>query len=252
VPVALCVLGGHHLRPLAERLAHMQGGVAAHHVRGHIFAKRLIVLSDATDLAHLTLELDRIEAEDRLAVAIDAPAAALSHSLSGWTIRQARARGPLHLWNTLLTALNSPSPEPAHLRRAFLSHAVADEAQLAPVVDYLRRFTEADPFVCADSIRTGERWRARIAHELAATEVFVLLTSEAAARSTFVAFEAGWATAAEKTIRVISLDGSPPPLFVGHLHVHDLERQRRTKPWLSSQEALLDALLDALGADAPA
>jgi hypothetical protein len=54
------------------------------------------------------------------------------------------------------------------------------------------------------------------------------------------------ALALGKPIHVISLDGQPPPAHLQHLQAIDADRLQRRKPWLTRQDALLEASLLAL------
>lgn len=244
--VGVCVVAGHHLRSVAERLAHHLGGVAAHSVSGPIRARRVVALCDGTDLDELLAEVPRLRAGERLALAVDIPAAALARALPGWDLRSVCPPDPLHLWRALLEALNAPSVELGRLHRGFVSHAVADEPVLQPVLDYLRGTAGAELFTCGDSIRPGTQWQAEIMAGLERAERFVLVGSAAAFASTFCAFEAGWAVARGLPVRIIALDETPVPPFLAHLQAADVPRIRRARPWLSPPEVLVESLLQAL------
>lgn len=245
--VALCVVAGPHLQSLAERLAHERSGVAAHRIEGAVRAERLIVLTDGLDLDLVESALGRITATNRVVVVVDAPTAVVASRFAGWEVRSAHPEDPLHLWRAVSTALKSPAAPKLELPTVFLSHAVADEAVLQPILDYLRDWTGVELFSCADSIPSGTEWRARIQAALVASERFVLVGSEASFRSTYCAFEVGFAMALEKSCRVVVLDGSPPPAFISHVQATDAVRHRHRRPWLTPQEAIMDVLLDALG-----
>jgi len=130
-----------------------------------------------------------------------------------------------------------------------MSHAIADEPTLGPVVEQLRRFLNADIFFCADSIRSGSSWQEIIRQELRHKELFLFIASQASLRSQFCAFEAGFAMGMNKNIRILSLDGSAPPGFFQDIQAADCLRLAARKPWLTPQEALLDALLQAVSGD---
>lgn len=237
------VVGGRHLQSVALRLAHRLGGVAVAQPEGRV--GRLILLCDASDLAHLPGWLAAASARSVEVLAVDVPAAAVQRP--GVVVRPVRAEDPLQLWRAVVRALEAEAaPAARPLRRAFISHAVADEAQLVPVVSSLRRHAGADLFLCADSIAPGEVWLDRILTALEAAEVFIGVLSAAAQASTFCAFEVGYATRAGKPVRLISLDGTAPPVFAGRTQAEDLARRRRAQPWLTADEALAEALLDAL------
>ncbi len=225
--------------------------MVAHRVDGPIQASRLIALSDGTDLAQLGGELARLSGDQRIAVAVETPISALHKTFSGWSLRHAQPDDPLHLWRSVRAAI-AGEDVPTHAPPSvFLSHAVADEPTIQPVVDYLRRYAGAEIFVCADSIQPGDSWRERIDAELRAAECFVLIGSAASFASTYCAFETGAALALDKPCRVIVLDGTSPPAFIGHIQAVDLQRHRARRPWLSHADALSDALADALSATSP-
>eukprot|EP01094_Clydonella_sp_ATCC50884_P026035 TRINITY_DN7016_c0_g1_i1.p1 TRINITY_DN7016_c0_g1~~TRINITY_DN7016_c0_g1_i1.p1 ORF type:complete len:384 (+),score=153.94 TRINITY_DN7016_c0_g1_i1:395-1546(+) len=132
------------------------------------------------------------------------------------------------------------------LRSAFVSHAVADEAAIAPMLDTLRRVYHADMFVCADSIDVGADWQRAITEALAEKDVFVLLLSEASKQSHFCSFEVGAALGMGKPLRIISLDGTLPPPFVQHVHMLDARRDAAARPWLSLHDVVTSHMVAAL------
>ena len=77
--------------------------------------------------------------------------------------------------------------------------------------------------------------------------LLVLVVSVASVASTFCAFETGWARKAGMPIHSISLDGTPPPAFIGDVQMLDLVRYRAARPWLTPSEALTEGLLEQLG-----
>ena len=46
--------------------------------------------------------------------------------------------------------------------------------------------------------------------------------------------------------QIVSLDGSLPPAFVQHLHMVDIPRLARAKPWLSESDIVMEELLNIL------
>ncbi|MDP6507243.1 MAG: toll/interleukin-1 receptor domain-containing protein, partial [Planctomycetota bacterium] len=132
------------------------------------------------------------------------------------------------------------------LKSAFISHAVADESLIMPAVEYLRQYFDAGLFLCADSIETGSVWQKEITEALEAKDCFICLLSEASLASHFCSFEIGVASALEKPLIQISLDGSMPHVFIQHLQAIDLPRIVKQKPWLDVEDALLDELLKVL------
>ncbi|MEZ4318098.1 MAG: TIR domain-containing protein [Myxococcota bacterium] len=245
--VGTCVVAGGHLASVAERLAHREGGVVAHRVEGEISADHLIVLTDGTDLDVLQAELVRVRARERRVIVVDAPVECVASGFAGFHVHRAAPDDPLHLWRAVLAALEGEEVRARPVPRAFLSHAVADEPVLQPVVDYLRRWAGAELFLCADSIGAGDAWRTTIDQALRDCEVFVLVGSAASFASTYCAYEVGMATALGKPCRMVILDGALPPPFIAHVQAIDLMRHRNRRPWLGDTDALIDGLLDAMG-----
>ena len=245
-------VAGVHLANLAERLAFEHGGLAAHRHPGPLRARQLVVLSDGTDIHEIQSTLDRIDAEATRVVALGVPASALRAAFPGAPVEAApdgegaAVVGPIQ---SLLTGAASAAASPPS-GTLFVSHAVADEGTLQPAVDLLRGSLHLDVFACADSIPSGARWRDEIEGALRSAERFVLVVSRHSVASTWCAFEAGYALALGKPVTLISLDGSPPPGFLSHLQMQDLPRTVGRRPWMSPEEALLDAFLSAY-ADTP-
>lgn len=238
------VWGGRHLASAARRLAHHLGAELASERGGRV--ARLLVLADAADLPELSAGVAGYEADTVEVLAVDVSAAAVRARLPEAVVRSVSPPDPLQLWRALRAALEREEPPLTHLASAFLSHAVADEEQLIPVVDHARRYAGAEVFLCADSIGGGERWLERILEALEGAQRFVLVVSAASAASAFCGFEAGWARRAGKPLRILSLDGTPPPAFVGEVQAFDVVRYRSARPWLTEAEALTEGLLDCL------
>ena len=245
-----CFVAGPHNENLAAKLGAEFRGVAAHTVSGAISAERIVVISEGTDLECVVPMASRVSAPQRIAFAVNVDARVLAHAFPDWPVQAVEGDHSIELWQQIRSACTSGAESPkvtrAKLRSAFVSHAVSDEALIQLPIEYLRRFYQADIFACADSIASGASWHEQILGNLQERDVFVLLASEALLTSTFCAFETGHAMALGKPVALISLDGSPPPVFVQHLQTVDLERQQRLKPWLDREEALLEALLQVL------
>lgn len=237
------VRGGRHLDSAAMRLAHHLGARTDTPDR----AERLVLLVDAADLVDLRHHAAAVHADRVEVLAVDLPAAAVKAQLPHATVREVQPDTPLRLWHAVRAALDEAPAPAAPLPRAFVSHAVADEAVLLPVVDRLRRLAGARLFLCADSLAPGSRWLDGLLEELAAAERFVLVVSAASVGSTFCAFETGWARHAGLPIHAVSLDGTPPPAFVADLQMTDVVRYRAARPWLRDDEALTEVVLEALG-----
>lgn len=238
----------------ALRLASTFDGIALADALIPIDAEHLVLLSDGADLDALSARVTHVRARRKIAIGLGFDAGLLAVALPDYEVFEASGEESLSLWRslrTLMLELSSDEPpegedERAILPRAFLSHAVADEAELVGVVDFLRKHYGAQIFVCSDSIRQGTRWQASILEQLETCEVVLMMVSEASRSSTFCAFEVGYALALGKPLFLLSLDGSSPPAHIQHLHMHDLPRRMRARPWLSRQEALLELTLELL------
>ncbi len=250
-------VAGPHLRNLAEQLAHGLGGVASGSVP--IQAVEAVVLTDGGDGDVLEAALVGVAAGRWRVVAIDVAAEGVPLALRGRVeaVDCVEAEPVEGLWRRVAEALERP-PGVARLvgagvvggeaaSRIFLSHAAVDEAALMPAIDYLRRALGREVFVCVDSIPAGSAWFETLRGALEGCELFVFVGSPGSRASTFCAFEFGCAVAWGKAIGVISLDGAPPPAWAQTWQGVEVPRIMRLKPWLSPQEALIDALLVACG-----
>ena len=139
-------------------------------------------------------------------------------------------------------------PKSASRPRIFVSHAVADEARLFPVLQALREQYGLELFVCADSIPSGHEWQQVIRAQLTQCDLFLIVSSKATVSSVYCAFETGMATALEKPVRVIHLEGDATLPYLSHVQASEIPRLLARKPWLTEDEALLDAVLDGLSA----
>lgn len=236
-------VAGPHDENLAERLAGELDGIAVHGTDDRVIAEEVVVLASPSGLDAVGRLLERVAAPRRRVISLDA-AQVIANAFDGWPIVAAGGE-TLALWESVRAAVTG-QPAAVHRHRLapmFLSHAVADEALILPAVDYLRRHLDADLFVCADSIDTGASWHDAIVSELRVRPRLVWLLSRAAAASNFCAFEIGYAMALAKPLTIISLDGTPPPAYAQHLHMIDLARLRRVRPWLEAREALIESLM---------
>ena len=237
-----------HNENLAERLAAKYQGIAAHTTDEPLRAERVVVLTEGTDLDHVKRLANRIDAPTRRVIALNLDAGLVAPAFGDWSV-QSVSGSDLELWGAVRKAVGSDAPTSQNSRKlgaAFLSHAVSDEQMLVDPIMYLRKHFDADLFVCADSIDSGKVWHDEIVSQLSSRDHFVLLLSSAINASTFCAFEVGYATALQKRVSLISLDGSRPPSYVQHLQMIDLRRRRSASPWLTEHDALLEALLEVL------
>ncbi len=226
------------LENLSRRLAARRGGLVAPGVR----CRRLVALTDGTDLVDLRRQVEGVEAEERVLIWVGVGALDV---WPGWTHR-AVTDGP-GLWAELISALDGgPTAAAALPERVFLSHASADEESLEPLAAYLRGLG-VEVFLCADSIASGSGWQRQITKALDSAPAVLFMLSRASASSVFCAWELGYAMARGLPLRVVGLDGTAPTAPIQHLQVMDVPRLRRARPWLDESEAVLLAMLRALG-----
>jgi hypothetical protein len=181
-------------------------------------------------------------------VVVDA-STSIGAAFPGFEVLQACPANPLHLWRAVTAALDEgTATPPTRLLSGFLSHAVQDEPLLQGAVDYLREQLGARLFLCADSISPGRPWKHEIESALLASDRFVFFGSAASASSAYCAFEAGFASALRKDIRVVLCDDTPVPAFLASIQAVSVPRTLRRRPWLTEHEVIVDALLDALDA----
>ncbi len=243
--IAHVFAAGHHFPALALRLAHSRGGSALQQLDGPVRTAELVVITDGTDLSALLPDLARVHAQTTRLVVIGADADWVRGALPGARcVQVADTPDPTLLWTRIHAALDGPqaAPDAAPSPRLFLSHAVADEPRIISVVQTLRALG-VDVFLCGDSIRSGVDWRGRIEDALRQADRFVYVLSQASKDSTWCAFEAGMATALRKPTQVLSLDETIPPSFLAHLQMDNIERTRKLRPWLNTDEAILEVLL---------
>lgn len=220
--------------------------MALHTLQGRADAELAIVVSDGSDLDQLSVIMGRVRSQQLRVLLIGGDPAMLAGAFPGVRVQAVHDDAhPALLWRNLCHAFDTPSaapPPPALPPRLFLSHATVDEARIQPAVSLLRRLG-IEVFVCGDSIRGGERWWDTILDALHDCDRFVLVLSDSARRSSWCAFEAGAAVALRKPLRLLSLDGAPPPSFVGHLQMFDVPRAIRSRPWMTVEDALVEALI---------
>jgi len=213
---------------------------------------RLVTIVDGTDL-ELPLAVHReVQARTRTVISLGIPANLLQGIFAGCQVVDLGTIDIFEAFQRIAALVNGGLGPAAALssltmHTGFISHAVHDEPLLMPVVDYLRRHFPVNLFVCADSIQPGTNWQDMILTALREQQVFMALLSEASRSSHFCSFEIGVAHGLHKPIRLLSLDGSPPPAFVQHIQVVDLPRLCRQKPWLDLQDILVFELLKGLG-----
>jgi hypothetical protein len=113
-------------------------------------------------------------------------------------------------------------------KNAFASYASEDRDSVLARIQGMRKVSpEFDIFVDVVSLRSADKWRARLEQEILGREVFYLFWSEAARRSAWV--EKEWRYALEKKgidhidpVPLVSPEiAPPPPELAEHLHFND-------------------------------
>lgn len=248
-PAPYAVLSSESLRSLGERLAHRLESTVVSPSVGPIEAKQLVVLFDGTDAAALRESLEYVRAEVRMVICVSVSAEVAFWALGIADIRRVE-EGELGLFRGVESAVMGArachevfGPVP----KVFLSHAVADEGILVDVVRSLRLDFGLEVFSCGDSIDAGTRWQPEIERHIRACDRFVLICSKSSRTSVYCAFEVGLASALDKPIRLVSIDGQSPFLPVAQMQCVDVPRQMTRKPWLTRSEAILEAILGAGG-----
>lgn len=244
----MLVVASTTLQNLADRLAHQFSGVSLNSPVSTMDADRLVVITDGQDIPGLRGRLDGVTARRRTLISVGLEPKMARLAFEDFEVISVGEIPDSRLWSAVVSALDAAptpvamSPIPA----VFLSHAVADEERLVGAVHALRRDFGVTVFSCSDSIRSGSQWQDEIQRYLADCDVFVFVASKSANLSVFCAFEAGYAVASGKPVRVIDLDGVGPPSHLSQLHAADVPRLRAVQPWLNTKEILLDTFLSIL------
>jgi hypothetical protein len=110
------------------------------------------------------------------------------------------------------TKLRVLDGEPKRYRKAFLSYASSDRAEVLKRAQGLKA-ARIDFFQDVLNIEPGERWEKRLYLEIDSCDLFLLFWSRAASASEWVRREAEYALAREEQpdITPIVLEGPPPP-----------------------------------------
>jgi hypothetical protein len=232
---------------LADRLAHRFKGTSLHLCQGAIQCDRLVIITDGHDLEHVQANAARVSCHSRLVLGVGLDEGVLSWAFPDTELISLTDE-PSLLWAAAEHAILRGSGEPASVAapRIFLSHAVADESIIFPVIESLREHFGIHIFVCADSIPSGSKWRDTINQQLEGCGLFLFMASKHSAQSVFCAFEAGSAIALGKSIRIISLDGSSPPSYLQDVQATDVCRLLKRKPWLTQEAGILESCLTAV------
>ena len=234
----------------AERLAHFLGGQACHQ-SSQLSAKKLIRLIDI----HVCRPAPHIQAEHVLNISIGVPLQLLVQAIPMHeAITYLEDDEPSLLWRSLKSKCKQEESWEAYpLKRdftelpiLFLSHAILDEAILMNPIAKLRDYFGLNIFVCADSLVAGGRWRDDIQIALDRSDLMLVAFSKHLRRSTFCAYEIGYAHGKGIKTIAISLDGTAPPEYLSHLQCIDLSRRQVLMPWYTQQDLLIFVTMELL------
>ena len=234
------VVSSFHYRSLAQKWAY--------HLRGNIFEDRMItqcdhlwILCDGSNISYINQQVQKIMARKTTLVAINVASEHLHMMGKVDEVRIIDDRKKIPIWTQL--QLEGHPYKKRGRQRIFLSHSVADEATLRPVVSFLRKGLLHEVFDCSDSILAGSLWYTEITKALKESDVMLCMLSSAFARSTFCAFEVGMARALHKAIRIISIDDTLPPSYAQDIQMLSVPRYQQAHPWLSMEEAMYECVL---------
>ena len=82
--------------------------------------------------------------------------------------------------------------------------------------------------------------------ELEQSDVVIAMHSRNFIESHFCSFEMGMTRALKKRFLIIGLDDAPLPMFLQDVQTEFLAKNQAQKPWLTSQEALIDLIIRKL------
>ncbi len=235
------------LRNLADRLANRYQGQALHGTNATVVTHRLVLLTDGHDIERLHEITSKVTTDEVIVLSTGAAAESAKWAFPNADCRIVQDGDNLTLWTRTVAALEATGQafQTRDTPRLFLAHSVADEQRLFPVIDCLRTQYQLPIFVCADSIPPGSDWQREIQEQLDQCDRMLFMASENANQSTFCAFETGLATALQKDIHVINLDGSRLPQHLQQIQATDVQRLLARKPWLTEQDGLLEACLES-------
>ena len=190
------ILSVSHYLSLAEKWSYRLGAIHSSRVNEMLRCNDLWIVCDGTDFERLLVEKERILAARIHLVAIGCDPIFLQQLGPFYSTHLLRDEGIGSLWAQLLALEpHKTNTSVAAIPRIFLSHAVADDHILLPVVNYMRRYFKADIFVCSDSIRQGSNWYETIEKAIRDSEILFFAISQSFLRSSFCAFEVGVARA---------------------------------------------------------
>lgn len=239
------------LQNLALRLAHQFEGLAVWERGEALRCERLVVITDGHRLSQLQSVMAAVDARQTTVLGVGMAGEAVRWAFPGLPWVTIPDDSMTTLWHDARRALEAPrASQPQLPPTVFVSHAVADEPEILPVLEVLTERYGVELFICSH-IKSGKRWHKEILDHLHEYERFVFLNSAAASASTFCAFECGVALSTSKSVHVIGLDDANPPAYLQHLQMASVPRRVAVRPWLTTRDVLLELLLEAL-TEAPA
>ncbi len=239
------ILAASHYLSLAEKWAYRLGATHSARVHGMLRCNELWIISDGTDFERLLVEKKRFFAVHTHIVAVGCDPMFLQQLGPFDTMYTLQDEGIGSLWTQLLQLeSHKENTQARRIPRIFLSHAVADERVLLPAVNYMRRYFQAEIFVCSDSILQGDSWYSTIETALREAESLCFAISSAFVRSSFCAFEVGMARALGKRLSLFLLDDTLPPAYIQDVQAVSVPRRMLQRPWLSQEEALLETMME--------
>ena len=206
-----------------------------------MIADHLWIFCDGSDLEILCTQRKSIQAHHVTLVAINIDPQFLYRLGAIDDLRIINDDLKIPLWTQLQTL--TQHTQKGHRKSIFLSHAVADEVILVPILAMLRTHLGHHVFSCSDSITTGGNWYEEISQALKDSDYVLCILSQGFSKSTFCGFEVGMARALNKDIRMVSIDGSIPPGYAQDIQMLDVPRYMKNRPWLEFEEALLECML---------
>ncbi|MGC6507197.1 MAG: TIR domain-containing protein [Myxococcota bacterium] len=241
------IIGSSHYRSLTEEMAHRHQLVTHHTHPGVTHCDELIIIHDPDDITPLLGKIERIEHSRRRIISIDClPSAILIRhpKTMGFQVNSNPLTELRVQVDQLLNACKSQAKQlPESI---FISHSIADEMDLKPCINRLRSQYQNHPFVCEDSIAAGHNWNQEIEQALRRSSVVLAFCSSAYQKSTYCAFEIGFAQALKIPIRPILIDDTYPPSHLQHLNAPSVQRIHRNNPWYTKTDAMMAAIFRAL------
>ena len=246
-PTDRLIIASASLSNLAEWWAHKVDAHVLSDIRQPLQAavEDIWVLSDGTQLSLLHTLLDQISHKRQRWVHTSSQPTFPKRWMD---LRQQHLELPKNFDLDTLNPATLPIIQPIQLVKTniFVSHAVADEPLLMPILKRIAYVYDIQFFICAD-IGNEEHWYTEIETHLKKCDLVWAFTSNSFVQSTFCAFEIGMTRALDKSLHIFSIDASKPPAYVQHQQIQSLQRIHMHYPWLSEMEVLEQMCLQSLG-----